>query len=74
MVDLKLAKLPERTPVKITLTVSPDLNSLLTRYATYYERTYGQKEPVPELIPYMLQSFIESDRAFAKASKVQTAR
>jgi hypothetical protein len=37
MVNLKLAKLPDRTPVKITITVSPDLNRALQAYAAMIE-------------------------------------
>lgn len=71
MKELKLAKLPDRTPVKITISVSPTLKADLDSYAEAYRRTYGDKEaePVNELIPYILQSFLESDRGFAKARK-----
>ncbi|WP_414713220.1 DUF2274 domain-containing protein [Sphingomonas sp.] len=67
--DLKLARLPERTPVKIAISVSPDLAAALADYAAIYEKTYGHSEPVAELIPAMLSTFLESDRAFAKARK-----
>ena len=69
MPELKLAKLPDRTPVKITITVSSDLNRALNQYAGIYRSAYGQDEPVPELIPFMLEVFLESDREFAKARK-----
>lgn len=69
MTDLKLAKLPDRTPVKITITVSPDLNKALQTYAKLYRETYGDAEPVAELIPYMLESFLGADRGFAKARR-----
>lgn len=71
MVELKLAKLPDRTPVKITITVSPVLKANLDGYAEAYRQAYGEKEaePVSELIPYILQSFLESDRSFAKTLK-----
>ena len=42
MSDLKLAKLPDRTPVKIRITVSPDLNKALHAYAELYRETYGE--------------------------------
>lgn len=67
--ELKLAKLPDRTPVKIAITVKPDLNLALRRYAEFYRQSYGEEESVAELIPYMLESFLESDRGFAKALK-----
>lgn len=69
MADLKLAKLPDRTPVKITFTAQPDLNRKLQQYAALYRTTYGEAESVAELIPFMLESFLDSDRAFAKAQK-----
>lgn len=69
MPDLKLGKLPDRTPVKITFTAPPDLNKALQAYAALYRETYGEAESVSELIPYMLLSFLEADRGFAKARK-----
>ena len=65
MPELKLGKLPDRTPVKIAITVSPDLNQALRDYAA----TYGEGESVADLIPFMLSSFLDSDRGFAKARK-----
>lgn len=67
MADLKLAKLPDRTPVKITINVLPDLNEMLSDYADAYQRAYGQVETVADLIPFMLRSFLEGDRGFARA-------
>ena len=69
MTGLKLAKLPDRTPVRITITVSPHLNRSLHAYAELYREAYGASEAVPELIPYMLAAFLKSDHWFAKARK-----
>lgn len=69
MADLKLGKLPDRTPSKMTITVSADLNRALKDYAALYRQTYGESETVAELIPFMLAGFLEGDRAFAKARK-----
>jgi len=69
MSELKLGKLPDRTPVRITITVSPDLNQALREYAAIYRTTYGEAESVADLIPFMLGAFLESDRGFAKARK-----
>ncbi|MCM8731965.1 DUF2274 domain-containing protein [Hephaestia sp. GCM10023244] len=66
---LKLGKLPDRTPVKITITVMPDLSRGLADYADLYREAYGEKVDVSELIPFMLDAFLSSDRAFAKARK-----
>jgi hypothetical protein len=67
--ELKLAKLPDRTPVKITISVKPDLHAMLSCYAEFYRQSYGEEESLAELIPFMLQAFMDSDRGFAKALK-----
>jgi hypothetical protein len=67
MVDLKLGRVPDRTPVKLVITITPDLQSALTDYAALYAQAYGREEPVTELIPAMLAAFLDSDRNFAKA-------
>lgn len=70
--SLKLAKLPERTPVKLTISMPPDLKQALSDYAEIYREQYGQSEAVADLIPHMLRAFLDSDRGFAKAR--QTGR
>jgi hypothetical protein len=74
MADLKLRKLPDRTPVKITISVSPELHAALGAYARIYSETYGEAEPVQELIPAMLASFLDSDRAFAQRRRKEGTR
>jgi hypothetical protein len=74
MFDLKLAKLPDRTPVKISVCVPPELNKALQTYASLYKEAYGQEESVPELIPFMLDSFLKADRRFSKALKGRPAK
>ena len=69
MAGLRLAKLPDRTPVKLTISVSPELNQALVDYAAAYEAAYGQAESVADLIPAMLVAFLASDRAFARMRK-----
>ncbi len=69
MPELKLAKLPDRVPVKLTIIVQPDLAQALREYAAVYRATYGEAESVEELVPFMLASFLEGDRGFAKARK-----
>lgn len=67
--SLKLDRLPDRNPARITITVSPDLKSALDAYAEIYRQTYGQKESVAELIPFMLDAFIAADPGFKRARK-----
>ena len=70
MMDLKLGKLPDRSPVKLTISISPDLNRHLADYARAYEEQYGEAESVVELIPAMLQAFLDNDRGFQRARRV----
>ena len=65
MTELKLAKLPDRTPVKLAITITPDLQNALRDYAAIYAQAYGTEEPV--IIPAMLVAFLESDRNFVRA-------
>ena len=71
MPELKLAKLPDRSPIKLTINVSLDLNYALTDYASVYADTYGRIEKIVDLVPAMLSSFLESDKGFAKARQLK---
>jgi hypothetical protein len=72
MAAIRLGKLPDRTPVKVTINLSPELNQGLLDYAALYEETYGQAEPVQELIPAMLASFLDGDKLFARRRRAQS--
>lgn len=69
MPDLKLPRLPDRKPVKLTFEMMPDLEQALGDYASAYEAAYGKREKPADLIPYMLWAFLESDREFARARR-----
>lgn len=69
MATLKLSRLPDRTPVKLSIAVLPELHQRLSDYADLYRRTYGVEEPVAELIPHMLDAFLASDRTFTRTKK-----
>jgi hypothetical protein len=69
MSALKLAQLPDRVPVKLTITVHPELKKALDDYALLYARNYGSEESVAELIPYMLEAFLRADSAFRSGRK-----
>jgi len=66
---LKLTQLPDRIPVKLTITLNPDLKKALDDYAALYARTYGAQEPAAELVPFMLESFLKADAGFRKGRK-----
>ena len=64
--ELKLAKLPDRIPVKISITVPAELSRDLQDYAKAYKLTYGTAESVAELIPFILTAFLANDGGFKK--------
>ena len=66
MSDLKLSRLPDRTPVKLTITVLPKLHQALVDYAALYAEVYQQQESIADLIPAMVLHFLENDRAFQR--------
>ncbi|MEM7569912.1 MAG: DUF2274 domain-containing protein [Pseudomonadota bacterium] len=67
---LKIGPLPDRTPVKVTISVEPALHAELKLYAKLYYETYGQKADMSALVPSMLSVFLASDAGFKKALKV----
>ncbi|HJS10164.1 DUF2274 domain-containing protein [Sphingopyxis sp.] len=69
MPELKLAKLPDRTPIKLAIAVTPDLHQMLQQYAALYAEAYGREEAITDLVPAMLTAFLEGDRGFLKARK-----
>lgn len=67
--SLKLDRLPNRESVKISFVASPELNAALADYAEIYSRTYGKKESVSDLIPFMLDAFMNADGGFKRARR-----
>ena len=72
MPDLRLSKLPDRAPVKMTISMTPELHQALGDYAALYEEVHGNPEPVQELIPAMLASFLDGDRLFVRRRRGRT--
>ncbi|MCK1394326.1 DUF2274 domain-containing protein [Bradyrhizobium sp. 1] len=67
---MKLSKLPDRTPVKLSTTLTPNLAARLRDYAEFYAETYGTREEVADLVPFILEAFLDGDADFKRASRV----
>ena len=67
MSPLKLPKLPDRETTKLSFAASTELKKQLEEYAALYAQEYGHKEALADLIPFMLEAFLASDREFQKA-------
>jgi hypothetical protein len=74
MAPLRLAKLADRAPVKVTIAIPHTLNPALANYPALYASTYERDESVPELTPAMVAAFLESDKAFARWCKEEDVR
>lgn len=69
---LRLQKIPDKTPVKLTLSIDPELHAGLRDYAAVYAATYGAEERIEDLAPSMLSTFLQGDAAFKRARKSLT--
>ncbi len=70
MAKLKLGPIADDKPVKITVELPASLHRDLVAYAEVLARETGQPETDPvKLIVPMLERFIATDRAFAKARR-----
>ncbi|WP_315833484.1 DUF2274 domain-containing protein [Bradyrhizobium prioriisuperbiae] len=68
---MKLSKLPDRAPVKFTIVVRPQLAARLQGYAEFYAETYGSREEVADLVPFMLESFMDGDADFRRLTRTK---
>lgn len=74
MTRLKLADLSDEKPVRLTLEIPARLHRDLTAYALAVNGGDPQGAPsVERLIPAMLERFVATDRAFAKARRSSQA-
>ncbi len=69
MTSLKMKKIPDRTPVKITLSLSPGVHSDLLKYAEIYQHHHGRSEMPQVLAAQMIEIFMQSDSGFRKAKQ-----
>ena len=66
---LRIAKLPDLTPVKMTVSLEPELYQMLEDYAQIYRDNYGEAVKTADLVPYMIAGFLASDNGFKRARK-----
>lgn len=66
---LKLGPLPSRNVFKVTITLSAALRADLLRYAELLAQSSGPINGIEQLVPYMLESFIETDSGFQRLKR-----
>lgn len=74
MAKLKLGPLEDDKPVRVTVELPAAVHRDLTAYAEALGRETGQTTEPAKLIAPMLQRFMATDRAFAKARRSAPAR
>jgi hypothetical protein len=74
MTKLKLSAVADDKPVKLTSEFPASVHRNLIAYAEAIGRESGQAVPDPaKLVPAMVERFMATDRAFAKARKGKIA-
>jgi len=66
---LRIGKLPDLTPVKITVSLDREVHQMLEDYALIYRESYGETVKPAELVPFMLVGFLAMDNGFKRARK-----
>ncbi len=67
--SLRLSKLPDRSPVRMSIAINPDLASALGDYAAIYRQIYGAEEKPEALVPAILENFLGADAGFKRARR-----
>lgn len=66
---LRIGKLPDLTPVKLTVSLEPRVHQMLEDYARIYGDNYGETVKPADLIPSMIIGFLATDNGFKRARK-----
>lgn len=66
---LRIGKLPDLTPVKLTVSLEPEVHKMLEDYAQIYSDSYGETVKPSELVPSMIAGFLATDNGFKRARK-----
>ena len=66
---LRIGKLPDLTPVKLTVSLDREVHQMLEDYARIYGESYGEAVKPAELVPSMIAGFLATDNGFKRARK-----
>lgn len=70
---LRIGKLPDLSPVKMTVSLDREVHEMLEDYARIYGESYGEAVKPAELVPSMIAGFLASDSGFKRARKSLTS-
>ena len=66
---LRIGKLPDLTPVKVTVSLEPEIYRMLEDYTCIYGDRYGETVKPAQLVPSMIAGFLAKDSGFKRARK-----
>ena len=69
MIQLKLKTLPDRKPVKHVILLTPEQDLAVRQYTALFRQVHNQNASCDDLIPLMVEQFIDSDAAFKRAAR-----
>jgi hypothetical protein len=67
--SLKIGPIPDRAPVKLTLSLAPETHTALADYAALHANAYGVETPVAKIAAIMIERFLAADAGFRRARK-----
>lgn len=67
--DLRIGKIPDLTPVKMTISVDPETHHMLEDYARLHTESYGDPVKPAALVPLMISGFLATDNGFKRARR-----
>lgn len=71
---LRLGPLPKAETVRLTVVLPAAVKADLDCYAKLYASTYGEQVDAAALLPHMLATFMDRDRAFRRAQAASGSR
>ena len=66
---LRIGKLPDLTPVRLTVSLDREVHQMLEDYALIYNESYGEAVKPADLVPSMIAGFLATDNGFKRARK-----
>lgn len=67
--SLKIGPVPDRMPVRLNVSLAPEVHAALSDYAAIHAREHGQEASLASLAALMIERVLTSDAAFKRARK-----
>ena len=71
--SLKIGPVANRSPVKISIVLAPNIHDALADYARLHAQEFGRDIKLPDLAALMIERFLQSDAGFRRARKNLTS-